>query len=154
MNKRRRNLMSSKAIAGLLGSTIVLVVSVLLAAPVQAVPTTINISGNLEDSSGDPVTGTYAWRVRSQEAATGGNQLGGAMPSAYATDAELSTGLAGKSDTGHGHNLQDLSAAAAAEQATAAKDEALQALADDMKADLRYAENTVNYDDDQLKLIG
>lgn len=42
----------------------------------------------------------------------------------------------------------------AAQQATAAKDEALQALADGMKADLRYAENTVNYDDDQLKLIG
>ena len=45
-------------------------------------------------------------------------------------------------------------AAAAAEKATAAKDEALQSLADDMKDDLRYAENTVNYDDDQLKLIG
>lgn len=43
---------------------------------------------------------------------------------------------------------------AAAEQATAAKNEALQALTDDMKADLRYAETTVNYDDDQLKLIG
>ena len=47
-----------------------------------------------------------------------------------------------------------VAAAAAAEQATAAKDEALQALTDDMKADLRYAETTVNYDDDQLKLIG
>ncbi len=47
-----------------------------------------------------------------------------------------------------------IAATAAAEQTTASKDEALQALADDMKADLRYAENTVNYDDDQLKLIG
>jgi hypothetical protein len=47
-----------------------------------------------------------------------------------------------------------VAAAAAAEQATAAKDEVLQALTDDMKADLRYAENTVNYDDDQLKLLG
>lgn len=47
-----------------------------------------------------------------------------------------------------------VAAAAAAEQATAAKNEALQALTDDMKADLRYAETTVNYDDDQLKLIG
>ncbi len=47
-----------------------------------------------------------------------------------------------------------VAAAAAAQQATAAKDEALQALTDDMKDDLRYAENTVNYDDDQLKLIG
>ncbi len=42
----------------------------------------------------------------------------------------------------------------AAEQATASKDEALQALTDDMKADIRYAETIVNYDDDQLKLIG
>jgi len=47
-----------------------------------------------------------------------------------------------------------VAAVAAAEQATATKNEALQALTDDMKADLRYAENTVNYDDDQLKLIG
>jgi len=47
-----------------------------------------------------------------------------------------------------------VAATAAAEQATAAKNEALQALTDDMKADLRYAETTVNYDDDQLKLIG
>ncbi len=47
-----------------------------------------------------------------------------------------------------------VAAAAAAEQATAAKNEALQALTDDMKADLRYAETTVDYDDDQLKLIG
>jgi len=44
--------------------------------------------------------------------------------------------------------------AAASEQATVAKTEALQALSDDMKADLRYAETTVNYDDDPLKLIG
>jgi len=43
---------------------------------------------------------------------------------------------------------------AAAEQATAAKDEALQAVVDGMKADIRYAENTVNYDDVKLKLIG
>jgi len=47
-----------------------------------------------------------------------------------------------------------VAAAAAAEQTTAAKNEALQALTDDMKADIRYAENTVNYDDDKLKLIG
>ena len=47
-----------------------------------------------------------------------------------------------------------VAAQAAAEQATATKTEALQALTDDMKADLRYAENTVNYDDAKLKLIG
>jgi len=45
-------------------------------------------------------------------------------------------------------------AQAAAEEATTTKDEALQALTDDMKADLRYAENTVDFDDDKLKLIG
>ena len=51
-------------------------------------------------------------------------------------------------------NSAAVAAQAAAEQATAAKDEALEALTDGMKADLRYAENTVNFDDDQLKLIG
>jgi hypothetical protein len=47
-----------------------------------------------------------------------------------------------------------VAATAAAEQATAAKDEALQAVVDGMKADIRYAENTVKYDDVKLKLIG
>ncbi len=47
-----------------------------------------------------------------------------------------------------------LAAQAAAEAAVTAKNEALEALADDMKADLRYAETTVGFDDDQLKLIG
>lgn len=42
----------------------------------------------------------------------------------------------------------------AAQQATAAKDEALQSLVDAMKADLRYAETTVNYDNAKLQLIG
>lgn len=45
-------------------------------------------------------------------------------------------------------------AQAAAEEATATKDEALEAMADNMKADLRYAENTVDFDHDKLKLIG
>lgn len=45
-------------------------------------------------------------------------------------------------------------AKAAAEAATAAKMEALEAIVDAMKKDLRYAENTVNYDDDKLKLLG
>ena len=43
---------------------------------------------------------------------------------------------------------------AAARQAVTAKDEAFAALTDDMKADLRYAENTVRFDDDKLKLLG
>ncbi|MDH4202302.1 MAG: fibronectin type III domain-containing protein [Phycisphaerae bacterium] len=47
-----------------------------------------------------------------------------------------------------------LSYAATAEAATTAKDAALEALTEAMKTDLRYAENTVNFDDDQLKLIG
>ena len=45
-------------------------------------------------------------------------------------------------------------AAAAAEQATSDKEAALQTLVDAMKADLRYAETTVDFDDDKLKLIG
>jgi len=47
-----------------------------------------------------------------------------------------------------------LAARAAAESATAAKDEKLGDLVTAMKSDLLYAENTVDYDDDKLKLIG
>lgn len=47
-----------------------------------------------------------------------------------------------------------LAAQAAAEAATTAKQEALEELIEAMKADLRYAENTVDFDDDKLKLIG
>ena len=43
---------------------------------------------------------------------------------------------------------------AAAKQATTAKDEALEELGEAMKADIRYAENRVDFDDDKLKLIG
>jgi hypothetical protein len=49
---------------------------------------------------------------------------------------------------------QCLAACAAAEQATTDKTDALEILIEAMKADLRYAENTVNFDDDKLKLIG
>lgn len=45
-------------------------------------------------------------------------------------------------------------AQADAELAVAAKGEALEAMVDDMKQDIRYAENTVDYDDEKLKLIG
>jgi len=47
-----------------------------------------------------------------------------------------------------------IAAQAAAEAATTAKDEALEDLVDAMKTDIRYAENTANFDDDKLKLIG
>jgi len=47
-----------------------------------------------------------------------------------------------------------IAAQAAAEAATADKDEALDDLVEAMKTDIRYAENTVDYDDDKLKLIG
>ena len=47
-----------------------------------------------------------------------------------------------------------LAARAAAEQATGDKSEALDELIEAMKDDIRYAENTVNFDDDKLKLIG
>ncbi len=43
---------------------------------------------------------------------------------------------------------------AAAEAATTAKDDVLEDLVDAMKSDIRYAENTVDFDDDKLKLIG
>ena len=47
-----------------------------------------------------------------------------------------------------------IAAQAVAEDATTSKDEALDDLADAMKSDIRYAENTVDFDDDKLKLIG
>jgi hypothetical protein len=43
---------------------------------------------------------------------------------------------------------------AAAEQKIADKDTALENLIDALKSDIRYAENTVNFDDDKLKLLG
>ena len=47
-----------------------------------------------------------------------------------------------------------IAAQAAADAAYTDKADALEALADGMKSDLRYAENTVDFDDDKLKLIG
>lgn len=47
-----------------------------------------------------------------------------------------------------------VAAQAAAEAAYTAKSDALDDLVEGMKTDIRYAENTVNYDDDKLKLIG
>ena len=47
-----------------------------------------------------------------------------------------------------------IAAQAAAEEATTTKHTALEDLTDDMKSDIRYAENTVDFDDDKLKLIG
>lgn len=43
---------------------------------------------------------------------------------------------------------------AAAESATADKKAALDSLVEALKSNIRYAENTVNFDDDKLKLIG
>ena len=43
---------------------------------------------------------------------------------------------------------------AEAEQAVTTKDGALEDLVEAVKANIRYAENTVNFDDDKLKLIG
>jgi len=47
-----------------------------------------------------------------------------------------------------------IAAQAAAEDATTTKDETLDDLVDAMKSDIRYAENTVDFDDDKLKLNG
>jgi hypothetical protein len=47
-----------------------------------------------------------------------------------------------------------IAAQATAEQATLTKDSKLADLIDGIKSDLRYAENTANYDDETLKLIG
>ena len=47
-----------------------------------------------------------------------------------------------------------VAAGAAAEAATVSKMDALDALATAMKSDIRYAENTVSYENDKLRLIG
>ncbi|MFH1975767.1 MAG: fibronectin type III domain-containing protein [Pseudomonadota bacterium] len=47
-----------------------------------------------------------------------------------------------------------IAAQAVAEEATSDKDDALESLVEAMKTDIRYAENTVDFDDDKLKLIG
>jgi len=47
-----------------------------------------------------------------------------------------------------------VAAAAAAEAATVSKLEALEGLVQAMKSDIRYAENTVNFENDKLRLIG
>ena len=47
-----------------------------------------------------------------------------------------------------------IAAKAVAEAATTSKDDVLEDLVDAMKSDIRYAENTVDFDDDKLKLIG
>lgn len=71
-------------------------------------------------------------------------------PAPPITTANLSTAMGAYVDA---KNLATATQAAA-EQAVVTKNEVLQVLVDDMKADLRYAENTVNYDDAKLKLIG
>ena len=47
-----------------------------------------------------------------------------------------------------------VAARAASEQATATKEAGLEEVVNGMQSILRYAENTVNFDDDQLKLLG
>ena len=49
---------------------------------------------------------------------------------------------------------ETIAAHAAAESAIADKDTALEELINALKSDIRYAENTVDFDDDKLKLIG
>jgi len=55
----------------------------------------------------------------------------------------------------YNYRREDLIAArAVAEQTTAEKDDALEELIEALKDDIRYAENTVDFDDDKLKLVG
>lgn len=64
--------------------------------------------------------------------------------------ADLATLLADYADARHGA----LAAQTAAEMATAAKNDRLAALIAALKRDLRYAENTVRLNDEQLGLLG
>ncbi len=67
---------------------------------------------------------------------------------------QMGTGIRWKVNKYNNGREDLLTARAVAEQSIADKDDALQNLIEAMKADLRYAENTVNFDDDKLKLIG
>ncbi len=62
--------------------------------------------------------------------------------------------LAGKMNLYINAKNSTIAAQAAAEQTTTDKTEALEILIEALKDDIRYAENTVNFDDDKLKLIG
>ena len=62
--------------------------------------------------------------------------------------------LAGKMNLYINAKNSTIAAQAAAEQTTTDKTEALENLIEALKDDIRYAENTVNFDDDKLKLIG
>jgi len=64
--------------------------------------------------------------------------------------ADLETGVNGYMDAKN----EELKTRSAWEKAVATKSERLQALSEDMRRDLRYAENLVKSDDAQLRLIG
>lgn len=64
------------------------------------------------------------------------------------------TALANLSQAYAGAYNAAIAAQAAAEQATRNKEAALAALIEGLKTDLRYAENTVEYDNEKLMLIG
>jgi len=72
----------------------------------------------------------------------------------FPTPPVTSPGLATLIDEYNTARNAAINAWAVAEQATATKDAKLAELIEGMKKDLRYAENTVNYDDEKLKLIG
>ena len=75
-------------------------------------------------------------------------------PATYPAPPVVPADLSVLLDTLIGAHNGAVAAQAAAEQATTDKDDALENLVDGMKTDLRYAENTVDFDDDKLKLIG
>jgi len=62
--------------------------------------------------------------------------------------------LDSKNRTFRARRDNSIAANAAAEQSIADKDDALENLTEALKSNLRYAENTVNFDDDKLKLLG
>ncbi|MBT8420178.1 MAG: fibronectin type III domain-containing protein [Gammaproteobacteria bacterium] len=62
--------------------------------------------------------------------------------------------LTGKLDSYLATKNAELAAQSAWEEAVSAKRTMLQAFSEAMKAELRYAENTVNFDDAKLKLLG
>lgn len=81
---------------------------------------------------------------------TGTNGVSPVFPAPPVAVAELTTLLAAYTTARNAA----IAAESAAAQAVGSKDTTLAELIEGMKSDLRYAENTVNYDDELLKLLG
>nr|VFK67179.1 MAG: hypothetical protein BECKUNK1418G_GA0071005_11291 [Candidatus Kentron sp. UNK]VFK72552.1 MAG: hypothetical protein BECKUNK1418H_GA0071006_11221 [Candidatus Kentron sp. UNK] len=85
-----------------------------------------------------------------QEMVTGFDTHADIYPAPLVSAADLTTDV----DAYHAARGAEITARAGWEKTVAAKNEILQTLIENMKRDIRYAENIVDFDDAQLRLIG